>query len=298
VIVERARREEWTVACDLILAPHGGAARPEQIKTALFLLDRGDVTADGLFVARHDGIEGAILCQAAPGDCGIVWPPRAVTNEINVEDVLLRHGLSWLRSRGCRLAQSFLTPDEQPLAAPFVRNDMPHVTDLWYFRHDLHSPLTDLNDVDRLTYLPYGHDTAQLFEETLTRSYQGTLDCPEINGVRSAASVLEGHRSEGVFDPQRWLLAQHGPETVGLILLTEMRDAEAWDVAYVGVVPEARRHGWAREMMRHAVRMAHEARVGRITLCVDGRNHPAWNLYIDLGFRAVEKRHVYLAVWR
>ena len=33
-------------------------------------------------------------------------------------------------------------------------------------------------------------------------SYQETLDCPAMSGMRAVEDVIEGHKSVGVFDPQ------------------------------------------------------------------------------------------------
>ena len=40
---------------------------------------------------------------------------------------------------------------------------------------------------ERLQYIPYSHlTTPRLLRETLLLSYEGTLDCPELTGARSA----------------------------------------------------------------------------------------------------------------
>jgi ribosomal protein S18 acetylase RimI-like enzyme len=49
--------------------------------------------------------------------------------------------------------------------------------------------------------------------------------------------------------------------------------------------------------MEKALREARAARVARLTLAVDARNRPAWNLYQKLGFEPYDQREVYLAIW-
>jgi ribosomal protein S18 acetylase RimI-like enzyme len=71
-----------------------------------------------------------------------------------------------------------------------------------------------------------------------------------------------------------------------------------WEVAYMGVVPEARRQGFGREILLKALFEARAAGVPRLTLSVDSRNQPAWNLYRSLGFEPFDRRAVYLLVWR
>jgi ribosomal protein S18 acetylase RimI-like enzyme len=66
----------------------------------------------------------------------------------------------------------------------------------------------------------------------------------------------------------------------------------------MGVVGPARRRGLGREILLHALAEARAAGAPSLTLCVDSRNRPAWDLYRGLGFRPFDRREVYLAVWR
>jgi ribosomal-protein-alanine N-acetyltransferase len=62
------------------------------------------------------------------------------------------------------------------------------------------------------------------------------------------------------------------------------------------VVPEARRRGVGRELVRKALFEAKAAGVPSVGLSVDDRNAPARELYRRLGFEPVERREVFLAV--
>jgi ribosomal protein S18 acetylase RimI-like enzyme len=65
----------------------------------------------------------------------------------------------------------------------------------------------------------------------------------------------------------------------------------------MGVVPEARQQGFAREMLLRALFEARAADVLNVTLSVDGRNRPAWNLYRSIGFEPFDRREIYLAIF-
>jgi ribosomal protein S18 acetylase RimI-like enzyme len=267
----------------------------------LRLLHQGELEPEGIFVARQDGaLLGAMVCQAVPGASGLVWPPqaRAGAQSCSVEDQLMQHAGAWLRQRGVRIGQSLLAADEVHLGAPLERNGFPHVTRLWYLRHDLNLTYDYLCQPNRLAYLSFAECPSDRFVETLLRSYEESLDCPEVNGARSIHDIIEGHRVQGKHDPQRWWLAQDGQRPVGVLLLTEMPEWEAWDVGYVGVVPEARRHGWGRELMHKALCTAHASEAAQVTLSVDARNRPAWKLYLELGFEPYDHREVHLAIWK
>jgi ribosomal protein S18 acetylase RimI-like enzyme len=179
---------------------------------------------------------------------------------------------------------------------PLERNGLLHITSLWYLRHFLDLPADLLQAEARLTFHSYGDGKQTLFHESLLRSYEGTLDCPEVNNVRDLDEILEGHRAQGVYDPARWLLALEEEQPVGVLILTELTDVRAWEVAYLGIVPEARRRGLGRSMMARAVVEARSAEVTQLMVSVDARNHPARKLYRRLGFESYDRREVYLAI--
>jgi GNAT superfamily N-acetyltransferase len=184
------------------------------------------------------------------------------------------------------------------LAGALLRNGFRHVTRLWYLFHDLHADAVNLSAPSRLHCLPYDPVNPDAFHQTLLRTYEGTRDCPEINGVRTIDEVIAGHRAQGRFDASRWRLALDGDRPVGVLLMTEMPDSGDWDVSYLGVIPEARRRGFGRELMMKAVFEAKAAGAGRVTLSVDGRNEPALHLYRALGFVPFDRREVFLAILR
>src|SRR5262249_33867451 len=162
-----------------------------------------------------------------------------VADAPDVEDALTVAALGLLRGRGARLAQSLLAAEEVPHAAPLLRHGFRHVTVLEYLRRPLDTSTAD-DPPERLTYAAYAADTAVLFHATLLRTYEGTLDCPELNHVRAVDDVIAGHQAQGRYDPQRWWLARDNGRPVGVLLLNEIPEWRSLDVAYLGVVPEAR----------------------------------------------------------
>jgi ribosomal protein S18 acetylase RimI-like enzyme len=213
-----------------------------------------------------------------------------------VEDALVQRASAWLRGSGARLAQTLLPPTDAPQAEPLLRNGFRHVTRLWYMLHPAPENVPALDG--RLTYESYARlPEPALLARVLQRTYEATQDCPEVTGVRTMDEVIEGHRAQGKYDPERWWLVRHGGEPIGVLLLTEMPEWASLDVAYVGVVPGARGRGFGRAIMGWALREAALSGIGRVTLSVDARNEPAWRLYRRLGFEAQDEREVYLALW-
>jgi ribosomal protein S18 acetylase RimI-like enzyme len=297
-----ARPEEQAEALNLAFRHMEPEDRQLRVTNALRLLHQGELNAHGLLVARGpDRLLGAMICHPAPGASGLVWPPQALAarNHAEVEDRLVRHAGAWLRSEGAKLAQALLHPRETGLAVPLERNGFAHVTSLWYLRRDLDGTEPESDTPAPLGYRPYSDpESVAAFHQTLLRTYEQTLDCPEVNGVRSLDEVLAGHRAQGNYRADRWWLALDCDRPIGVLLLTELPELEGWDVAYVGVVPEARGRGFGRALMEKALREARAGGATRLTLSVDSRNRPAWDLYTRLGFEACEERAVYLAIWR
>ena len=136
-----------------------------------------------------------------------------------------------------------------------------------------------------------------MFRQTLLRTYEETRDCPEVSDVRTADEIIAGHQAQGTVPPEGWWLALDGAQPVGVTLLVQLIEGD-WEIVYTGVVPEARRRGFGREMLARALNQARAGGAEQLTLSVDGRNTPAWDLYRSAGFTAVDRRAVYLAVWR
>lgn len=291
---ESARTEDWGAAFRLIFQYLPRTECEHRCANALHLLQRGELNPQGIFVLRgSDGLRGALVCLPVPGCTALLWPPGTVEERrAGREDALLRHACAWLRQCGVKVVQTLLAPEETFLATPLLRGGFTAVTSLWFLRHDLNLPVNYLNIPARLDYQTYNGDL--LFQETLLRTYEGTFDCPEVNGTRSIAEVIEGHRAQGVFDPSRWWLIREGEKAVGVLLMTEIPENGDWEVAYMGVVPEARRQGHGREILLHALCEARAAEIPAVTLSVDARNRPAWNLYRSLGFEPYDQRMVYL----
>lgn len=296
-----ARTEELAAAFRLIFKDVGAAEQETRVANALHLVQRGELNPEGIHVLRGpNGLLGALVCLPVPGASALVWPPGAVDDDERPrrEDALVRYAVAWLRGRGVKLAQSLLMPEEVFLAQSLERNGFAHVTNLWYLGHDLEVPVDVLATPAHLHFENYDPQVPGLFHQTLLRTYEGTLDCPEVNGVRSIEEVIQGHQAQGKYDPGRWWLALQGERPVGVAVVTELPESGDWEVAYMGVVPEARRRGFGREVLLKALFEARAAGIARMTLSVDTRNLPAWELYRRVGFAPYDQRAVFLAVWR
>jgi ribosomal protein S18 acetylase RimI-like enzyme len=124
----------------------------------------------------------------------------------------------------------------------------------------------------------------------LERSYEGTLDCPELCGLRKTADVLESHRAAGQWDPAFWWVVEQGELIEGMLLLNPSPEMNSIELVYLGLAPGLRGRGVGRQLLAHGLR----ALVGRpeevVTCAVDVRNLPALRLYRRMGFSEFARR--------
>ncbi|MFO0926040.1 MAG: hypothetical protein U0736_03250 [Gemmataceae bacterium] len=215
-----------------------------RVRSALDAFAQGAIDPGGLFVlaasAGNEAIAGVILGQRLAAAAGQFTVPVVRSGmPATATDALVAHVCGWLRGHGARLLQCLPTDDEAPLAAPLLRHGFLHPTGMTFLRHDLLC-LPSLPSPSHLACLRYPAVSPADFATTLLRTYEGTLDCPEMNGVRSIDEVIEGHRPHGLHDPSRWWLVTRQGRPVAVLLMAEMATGE-WEVAYVGVVPEEQR---------------------------------------------------------
>jgi mycothiol synthase len=292
-LISIALPEERESAFRLIYHALNEAELARRVASALDLVASGHLDSEGILVARTQGeIIGAMVSLPLPGAGGLVWLPAAKLGpaQRQCEDALVNASCNRLRQKGAKLAQALLNVEDE--AGSLLRNGFTYITRLQYMRHDLNEIPTQ---PPRLHCETFGPGTKRLFQETLLRSYEGTLDCPEVNGVRTAEEILTGHQAQGQFRPDRWWLVFSNSRPAGVALAVEVREWNGWDLSYIGLVPEARGHGLGKAMVNLVLTKARAAGAAQVTLAVDVRNRHAINLYERLGFEPGDQRSVYLA---
>ncbi len=277
--------------------------RPGLIAEALAEAEAGRIDLSGLWVARRRGrTAGALLTQPLAGRAAAVWAPEveASWGRAALAASLIRTALDDLRSKGYRIAQALVDGSApRTAAADLARGGLPQVTVLTYLHRDTARPMGRAVDPARLAFAwrPFGEEAEADFRQVLQDTYAGSLDMPELEGIRSLDDVMASHRAAGRFDPSRWRVGTlpGEPGAAAVLLLSEVPDRPAWEVAYLGLTPEARGRGLGKSALAHALELA-RPHVPRLELAVDARNHPARRLYDAAGFLPFDRRAVHLAV--
>jgi ribosomal protein S18 acetylase RimI-like enzyme len=288
-LIQALRPGDWIPALQLALARVPEAERPSRVHHCQQLLQNGVLDPEGIWVARSaKQIVGVQVCVPLPGAASLFWLPAGDDASV---DLVVQAGLRWARKIGCKIAQAIANPAELIGAEPLIRNGFRPTTRM----HQLAHGFNNLRDesLPALRYENYCSSLRPLFAATLERTYEATLDCPELNGIRTIDEILAGHQGQAKFHPQLWWLSFHDATPIGVVMLVELCDG-AWELAYLGIVPEFRQRGFGRAMTLHALHALRNQAAVRLLLAVDARNTPALRLYEALGFVEIEANDVLL----
>lgn len=262
------------------------AARLHAISFRYFWASTSDPVSDE---ARQ-----ACLMVPGAGRTGMCFTTRPETDtEADELGAVIEHACRAIPSKTVRLAQALLEPDEAGLIRAHEAGGMPPISTLLYLRRPLPQPgelvreeLPD--DVEVTRYRPGKDDPALL--DALPRTYEGTLDCPELSGVRRPADVVASHRAAGAWSPDLWSLIWHRGRVEGVVLMNPMPDQDGVELVYYGLTPVLRGRGLGRVLLHNAAASL-AGRHERTFMCAcDVRNAPALHVYEKLGMREAERR--------
>jgi len=142
--------------------------------------------------------------------------------------------------------------------------------------------------------VPYTPESRRRWVDLLQASYQGTHDCPELNKRRSVTASLDGYLAGAANKSFRWWRLQMGEEDAACIMLTEALPGH-WELVYLGVAPNFRRHGLGRWLLAWGVGQLESLGGLSVSLAVDQRNRPALTLYRSLGWRTLQSVSAWFA---
>lgn len=203
--------------------------------------------------------------------------------------------------KGVRLAQSLLEPRETAALAALRSAGFRQIGDLAYMRRNPgpmpaapgHGSAISLPPEFEVRSVADLHATLsptqidELLVQVLSDSYIETIDCPELCGMRSAADVLESHKSVGRFDPALWWVLYRAHKPCGCALFSISPEHDSVELVYLGLSPDARGRGVGSALLDRSLRALGPRLFmsGGVTCAVDTRNTPALRLYEHAGFR-------------
>jgi mycothiol synthase len=255
-----------------------------------------------LVEARAEGVlAGAALAQSLAGRAAVVWRPQIADHQRTSRSLV---GELWqmlhaeLATGGVHLAQSLLGADDRASRAEFLASGYLHAGDLLYMaaivgdrRRETYSTEEGRPEVSP-TLIPYRAELHDSLAQIVAATYGGSLDCPQVDGLRTTADVVAGYRAVGEFRPELWLLVRSEDRDAGCLLLADHPDGNQLEIVYLGLTPEVRGRGWGRRLTGHALDVARGLGRARVVLAVDAANWPAIAMYEAFGFVAWDRRSV------
>lgn len=271
---------------------HAGLSSDQQaifVATLDSLANGEEEDFSGLLVAkRAEHIIAATWVQFTPGSAAVMWPPAL---EGPAARDLFVAAAELLKDRHTVLAQILFAAtdpiDESVLAAGgFAR-----LADLAYLT--LERANFPCNVGTSLHFEPHADQHVDRLSSIIMRSYRASLDCPELNDLRTPSEVIAGYKVQGQFASENWFLVSADGLDVGCLILTEHPPGDNVELVYMGVVPEVRGHGYGEQIVRFAVERTRASMAKRLVLAVDERNRPAMEMYRRAGFVIWDRRTVF-----
>ena len=284
--VSQAAAHELLRACRLLF-PDSAEERRDRLVA--------DADLSGLFVARdaRGSLHAAALVQILPGALGVAWPPRGSSDR--AVDAVAGAAGEWLRARGVKVCQAFAPMDTGAQMVPLERHGFRHTTQLVFMRRKLTLGGLPERPKQPFTYCPDKPPLSEEFRSVLLETHKGSLDCPELNGARTADELLAGFAEP--MPGGGWVLVRLGEENVGVVIHADGTEPEMVDITYFGILPKRRHRGEGGRLLAQTLCAFFDVGVRVLTLSVDARNSHALKLYTRHGFAEYDRREVWLATW-
>jgi len=297
--IHAATGERRIPALKLLFARFPVEDQETRVVEALAAGEAGRLSLEHLFLAERDGQPvGAALIMIQQDGVALVWPPVVhcgAADPTEVEDQLMRHICSHADAAGARLSQSLLALDDEVESAILRRAGFDKAAEMFFLARTLEpqdaASAVDLTGVSVETYTTA---TAERFARLIEATYQESLDCPYLSGVRTGDEALASHKLSGEFCAEHWRLFVVEGIDAGVLLLSDHPEQDAVELVYLGVAPAARGQGLGRRMLQMG--LADAARRGRAVmfLAVDAENHFANALYTEVQFVELARRQILL----
>jgi len=278
---------------------HEGLAPDQQtglVQALEVIQEAGLPDFPGLLIASRDEnsldekIEAAAWIQPTPGKTAVLWPPSP---QSPASPALMQAIAGHLDQQDVPLAQILVSPDTPVDPDLFAVGQFHKLADLAYLLADSSYLPPQVPGTD-LQFVPQANDQLERLGKLLIQTYQDSLDCPVLNGVRNESDVLQGYAAQGNATSGHWyFVCDQQRHDIGTLILTEHGNGEQWELVYMGLIPAARGQGFGRQIVQHALWQANQGGAQRLVLAVDQANPYALDMYHQAGFISWDRRTVY-----
>lgn len=285
----------------LVAAPGmAAAARRTAARRFIEYASTNRISLDSMWAWLTDGGEllATVLAVPSPGRTCMVFVSEPMQRRDTARAALVvQHALTRMAARECDLAQSLLEFSEDGKRNAMIDGGFRALARLSYLQRPVptHRQAPPINPPGTVRFRPFSDEIAEDVMMCLDESYEGTLDCPELRGLRKTRDILAGHRATGAFEPECWTLMYIDDAPAGVLFLNPSPGSRSIELVYLGLAPPARGQGYGRLLLRHGLSLIAGRRERLISLAVDERNAPALSLYMSEGFKRALRRLALIA---
>ena len=191
--------------------------------------------------------------QRQAGNIAVFWPPQLVAGEDEQTAYwLAESAIAAFDRTGIDMAQALLAATTPQLLSVLQHVGFRHLADLLYLTcESIRFPLAAPAPCE-IEFEQYAYADRERLKRVIERTYEKTLDCTALDGVRNIDEVISGYQATGEFRPENWLFVRNSGEDVGVLLLADHPPAKHRELIYMGLVPEVRGRGWGGQIAHYA----------------------------------------------
>jgi ribosomal protein S18 acetylase RimI-like enzyme len=284
------RTSEVVPALRLILSSDGQLADESQARELMKYTAQRGINLGDIWISETGGrVVWAALPVISPGRTVLFFGTSAVL--VGADPTPMELGLEAICQHYAQLklqmVQVLLDPADEATIAIYGGHKFARIAELIYLQRNVRRTPPPMPLPEEFQQLNYSEKTHSAFAAAVLASYQQSLDCPALNGLRDIEDILAGHKGAGLFDPQDWFLILRNGAPIAVLMLSQTHQADGMELVYLGIAPKARGSGIGNYLMQLALARVYERKLHKLTLAVDSRNEPALKLYHRHGLQQI-----------
>jgi ribosomal protein S18 acetylase RimI-like enzyme len=290
MICRRVKTPEVVPALRLILGSDGHPAEESQALELMKHTAQRGINLGDIWICEADSwVYWAVLPVVSPGRTVLYFGTSALL--LGNDPSAMHQGIeavsAYYSTLNIEIAQVLLDPLDTATIAVYGQHQFQRMAELLYLQRSIRKTPMPAPLPGDFKLVPYSQETHAGFGTAILASYEKSLDCPALNGMRGIEDIIIGHKSAGKFDPNDWFLLLHAGQPVAVLLLAVTHQGDGMELVYLGLSPSVRGYGLGNYLMQVAEARVSGKKLDKLSLAVDAINQPALKLYYRHGMKQV-----------
>ena len=210
---------------------------------------------------------------------------------------LIDQYLKQMQASGIAQIQALVDANDVSAKLAMLYSSFRQVTTVKHLLFDLNLAVCG-TDVPRLKQdfrvRPACEFSRESVDQLVAKTFEATLDCPDLDGLRSSSEVVGGFLESKPWDESLpWWILCEGAKPVGCSFVNP-HPKSIYELAYVGLVPSVRGQGLGRFLVESAIADCRRRGGEYLATAVDMQNWPAQDIYRSLCFSELRELGVWL----